>query len=174
MAEGPPPLVTWAQRPEIIFLTVCLEDCKDPKIEIKPQYVKFQGKGGPDGGEHKVIMHFLKEINPDKSKIVIKERVIEFELKKKEKGPYWKRLLKDEAKQHWLRVDFNKWQDEDFSYDEDAADEAGGDNIDKLRRSASEVAAPPVAISSNLIHPSGHKGPIAVGFVKKSDNTSIL
>lgn len=165
MTEGPPPLVTWAQRPEMIFLTVCLEDCKDPKIEIKSNYVKFQGKGGPDRGEHNVIIHLLKEINPDESKIVIKERVIEFQLKKKGKGPYWKRLLKDEAKQHWLRVDFNKWQDEDFSCDEDATD-AAGDNTDKIRRSASAVAAVPVDIPSNLIHPTGHKGPIEVGFVK--------
>ena len=28
MAQAPPPLVTWAQRPGLIFLTVCLEDCK--------------------------------------------------------------------------------------------------------------------------------------------------
>jgi hypothetical protein len=32
-----------------------------------------------------------------------------------EEGPYWDRLLKDSAKQHWLKIDFSKWKDEDDS-----------------------------------------------------------
>ncbi len=46
--------------------------------------------------------------------------MIEFALEKAEEGPYWERLLKDKTKQHWLKVDFNKWKDEDDS------DEEGG------------------------------------------------
>ena len=34
----PPPLVKWAQRPSLVFITICLEDCKDAKIDVKPQF----------------------------------------------------------------------------------------------------------------------------------------
>ena len=51
--------------------------------------------------------------------------MIEFALEKKESGPYWKRLVKEGTKQHWLKVDFNKWKDEDES-----DDEAGGGEQD--------------------------------------------
>ena len=62
MANAPPPLVTWAQRPGLVFISVCLEDCKDSKIDVQPTYLKFQGSGGPDKKEHEVTLDFLKEI----------------------------------------------------------------------------------------------------------------
>ena len=58
----PPPMVTWAQRPNFVFLTVCLEDCKEPKIEVKPEYLKFQGNGGPEKKEHEVKVEFLRKL----------------------------------------------------------------------------------------------------------------
>ena len=38
---------------------------------------------------------------------------------KKEAGSYWPHLLKEKTKQHWLKVDFNRWQDEDDTDDEE-------------------------------------------------------
>merc|ERR1712045_94651 len=63
----------------------------------------------------------------EKSKYAVRERVIEFALEKKESGPYWERLLKDKTKMHWLRVDFNKWREEDES-----DDEAGGGDLEQM------------------------------------------
>ena len=126
---APPPLVKWAQRPSLVILTICLEDCKDPTIEVKPDYLKFEGNGGPDKKDHEVKMEFLKEIDPEKSKYAVRDRVIEFALEKKDgSGPYWERLLKDKTKQHWLRVDFNKWRDEDESDDE----AGGGKDLEQM------------------------------------------
>jgi prostaglandin-E synthase len=49
----------------------------------------------------------------------IRDRNIELILKKKdESGPYWPHLMKDKKKYHWLKVDFNKWKDEDDSEDD--------------------------------------------------------
>ena len=62
----PPPLVKWAQRPSLVILTICLEDCKDPKIDVKPDYLQFEGNGGPDKKDHELKMEFLKEIDPEK------------------------------------------------------------------------------------------------------------
>jgi len=43
-----------------------------------------------------------------------------FILKKKERGPYWPRLLKDAKKVHWLKADWNKWKDEDEEEEEES------------------------------------------------------
>lgn len=49
----------------------------------------------------------------------VRDRVIEFVLKKKnEEEPFWPRLTNEKVKHHWLKVDFNKWKDEDDSEDE--------------------------------------------------------
>ena len=57
------------------------------------------------------------------------QRVIEFALEKKDgEGPYWTRLVKDAKKQHWLKIDFNKWRDEDES-DEEAG---GGEGLEQV------------------------------------------
>lgn len=42
---------------------------------------------------------------------------MEFRLVKKSAG-WWERLLKEKSRQHWLRVDFQNWKDEDDVGDE--------------------------------------------------------
>ena len=124
----PPPLVKWAQRPSLLFITICLEDCKNAKIDVKPEYLSFEGTGGSDKKDYAVRIEFLKEIDPENSKYSVQDRVIQFAIQKKEEGPYWERLLKDKAKQHWLKIDFNKWKEEDES-----DDEAGNDqNLEQM------------------------------------------
>ena len=57
--------------------------------------------------------------------------MIEFALEKKEVGPFWKRLVKEEKKQHWLKVDFGKWKDEDES-DDEAGGGGGGQDLEEV------------------------------------------
>merc|ERR1711994_765758 len=84
--------------------------------------------GGSDKKDYAVRMEFLKEIDPENSKYSVQDRVIQFAIQKKEEGPYWERLLKEKAKQHWLKIDFNKWKEEDES-----DDEAGNDqNLEQM------------------------------------------
>ncbi len=45
----------------------------------------------------------------------MRDRSIELLLTKKEEGPYWPQLFKEKKKMHWLKVDFNRWRDEDDS-----------------------------------------------------------
>ena len=122
----PPPLVKWAQRPSLLFITICLEDCKNPKIDVKPDHLHFEGTGGPEKKDHEVTLNFLKEIDTEKSKYSVNDRAIVFALQKKEDGPYWERLLKEKTKQHWLKIDFNKWKEEDESDEEEAGGGPGG------------------------------------------------
>ena len=75
-------------------------------------------------------MSLLFPIYFQKSKFAVRDRVIEFALEKKDSGPYWKRLVKEEQKQHWLKVDFNKWKDEDESDDE----AGGGQDLEEVTK----------------------------------------
>ena len=75
-------------------------------------------------------MSLLFPIYFQKSKFAVRDRVIEFALEKKDSGPYWKRLVKEEQKQHWLKVDFNKWKDEDESDDE----AGGGQDLEEVKK----------------------------------------
>jgi len=125
-----PPMVMWAQRPNLIFLTVCLEDCSKPEIKVESDKLFFKGVGGPEKKQHELTINFFKDIDTEKSKYAVRDRVIEFALEKKDSGPYWKRLVKEEKKQHWLKVDFNKWKDEDESDDE----AGGGQDLEEMMR----------------------------------------
>ena len=46
------------------------------------------------------------------SRYAVRPRVVEFKLEKRD-AVWWDRLLKEKARQHWLRVDFQNWRDED-------------------------------------------------------------
>ncbi|GFU11868.1 uncharacterized protein CG16817 [Nephila pilipes] len=116
------PPVAWAERKNLIYLTVNVTDCKKPDIKLNPDKLYFKGKNG-DGIEYEITLEFLKEINVDTSKYSVKDRGIDFILMKSESGPYWNRLLKENKKYHWLKIDFAKWKDEDDS-DIDLNDES--------------------------------------------------
>jgi len=113
-----PPPVMWAQRSNILYVTICLEDCKDPTIRIEADKIYFKGIGGTEKKTHEVTINLFKEIDPDKTLQSPKGRNFEMVLYKRESGPFWPRLTKENKKFHWLKSDFNKWQDEDESDDE--------------------------------------------------------
>merc|ERR1711936_800931 len=97
---SPPPGCVWAQRPKHIILTVCLTDCKDPVINVEKKKLHFKGVGGTEMKEHEVTMEFFKEIDPDKSKFAVRPREVSF-------------VLESKLKQHWLKIDYKNWVDED-------------------------------------------------------------
>nr|BAN20316.1 conserved hypothetical protein [Riptortus pedestris] len=133
MTTASPPPVMWAQRHAVVFLTVCLEDCKNPEIRIEPDKVYFKGTGGTEKKEHEITIDLYNEIDPEKSLKAVRDRNIEIMLKKKEdKHGYWPQLTKEKKKYHWLKVDFNRWQDEEDS-DDDVV--GGGGDLEEMMRS---------------------------------------
>ena len=147
------PEVLWAQRSDEIFLTINVSDVKDPKIDLQPTTLTFEGQSAEK--KYKVELNFNKEVDPavsnssycrfrnssaglrftdltqlpiqQESKINKSGRTIDFVLAKKEKNQeYWPRLLKDAKKPNFLKTDFSKWKDED----EDEEEKAGFDGLD--------------------------------------------
>jgi len=123
----PVPPVTWAQRNNLVYLTICLEDCKDPVVKLDNEKLYFKGNGGTNKTDHEITLNFFAKVNADESKFIVRDRGTEFVLYKEEEK-WWPRLLNENKKFHWLKVDFNKWKDEDESGDEGAGPGEGGFN----------------------------------------------
>lgn len=131
LPEVTPPSVTWAQRNHCVFLTICVEDCKNPTLNLEKDKLTFDGVGGPDKRHFQVTIPFYKEIDSEKSQIFIRDRNIELLIKKLDSDKtFWPHLTKEKTKHHWLKVDFNKWREED-----DSEDENNEGNFEDLMRS---------------------------------------
>ncbi|XP_023934405.1 uncharacterized protein CG16817-like [Bicyclus anynana] len=113
-----PPLVTWAQRNSNVILTFNIE-CEKPDIKIEKKLVSFRGICTPEQKVYEVEIPLYGEIDPEKSSHLNKGRVIEVVLaKERQDESFWPSLTSDRKKHHWLRVDFNRWQDEEESSDD--------------------------------------------------------
>lgn len=61
------------------------------------------------------------------SKYVVHDRLIDFNLEKKNKdAKFWPRLLKSTGKAGWLKTDFSRWKDEDEEDEPAPSAGAGG------------------------------------------------
>uniref|UniRef100_A0A5S6QM61 CS domain-containing protein n=1 Tax=Trichuris muris TaxID=70415 RepID=A0A5S6QM61_TRIMR len=116
--------VEWAQRKDLLYVTICVEDCKDPKIDVTNERLDFSGVGGAQKQPYEAHIEFFSEIDSSKVRRIESDRKIQLVINKKESGPFWPRLLKDKAKVWWCKIDFNKWKDED--------DTGSLDNFDPL------------------------------------------
>lgn len=126
----------WAQRSDKIFLTVELPDAKDVKVNLDPEG-KFSFFATKDSFPYEVDFELFDKINvkvkheykflslvllatvimiiglQQESKVNIGARSIVYVVKKLEKK-WWNRLLKEEGKSPgYLKVDWDKWIDED-------------------------------------------------------------
>jgi len=113
------PAVEWAQRTEKIFLTILVDDFKNPTIDCSDDKLIIKGVGGASKQNYECELEFFKPIASESIKKESSDRCLSFVLPKKESGPYWPRLLKSNTKYHWLKVDFDKWKDEDEQEEQD-------------------------------------------------------
>lgn len=91
-------------------------DPKKIKLDIQPSSLTFSGYSESKKADYGVTLEFFAEIDPSASKIHHSPRAIELVLQKKElKAEYWDRLLKDSKKVHFLKTDFDKVRDLDYS-----------------------------------------------------------
>ncbi|KAJ4380562.1 p23 chaperone protein wos2 [Didymella sp. IMI 355093] len=127
------PEVTWAQRSSAddaeknyVFLTIVAADVpeSDLKLDLQPTKLSFKGTSTSKKVTYAVDLDFFAEIDPKESKIQHSGRDVTLVLRKKElKEEFWPRLLKDKAKVHFLKTNFDKWVDEDEQDEAPADDE---------------------------------------------------
>nr|BAH70783.1 ACYPI001190 [Acyrthosiphon pisum] len=116
------PPVIWAQRNDVVYVTICVEDSKNPDIKIEPEQIVFHSVAGLEQKVYDVTIPLYAAVEPENSKTTVGGRYIELVLKKPSTDTkYWPQLTKEKKKYHWLKVDFKKWKDESDSEDEAAA-----------------------------------------------------
>lgn len=128
------PQVLWAQREDVVYLTVQLADVKDENIVLTADRFEFSASAGSEGKQYHVEFDFFQSVNPAESKKLKTGQNYSFVIVKQESGPYWPRLLKAEGKSpFWLKTDFGKWRDEDEEEEtvpEQAMNPFGGNQMD--------------------------------------------
>lgn len=118
------PTVLWAQRKDRVLVSIQLEDVDEEKISVDTAKLTFSAKS--HGKTYNVDLEFNGQIIPEESKQRKGGREYYFDLKKKETGPFWPRLLKEKTKHQNIKIDFNRWKDEDESDDEMGGAGTGG------------------------------------------------
>ncbi|XP_060669002.1 co-chaperone protein p23-2 isoform X2 [Ziziphus jujuba] len=108
------PEVLWAQRSDKVYLTVALPDAKDINVKCEPPGLFSFSALGAHGEPFDFSLTLYGPIVPEK----------------KQKG-WWKRLLETEEKPApYLKVDWNRWCDEDE--EESTSDLASEDDDDAM------------------------------------------
>ncbi|AQK50019.1 HSP20-like chaperones superfamily protein [Zea mays] len=106
------PEVKWAQRIDKVYITVQLPDAKDAKVNLEPDGVfTFSGSAGTNLYELKLDLN--DKVNVEASKISVGVRSI-FCIVEKAEAKWWKKLVRDDQRApHFVKVDWDKWVDED-------------------------------------------------------------
>ncbi|KAG0480716.1 hypothetical protein HPP92_011276 [Vanilla planifolia] len=108
------PEVKWAQRIEKVYLTILLADAKNVQINLEPDGVfTFSGLAGSDNALYELQLELFDKVNVEASKLNTGVRSIFCVIEKVEKV-WWKKLLRGDGKPpHYIKVDWDKWVDED-------------------------------------------------------------
>ncbi|XP_020275273.1 uncharacterized protein At3g03773 [Asparagus officinalis] len=133
------PEVLWAQRSEKLYLTISLPDAKDVSAKSESEGLFNFSATGAHGEPFTFSLELYGSIVPESNEVNIGLRNILCSIQKEKKG-WWKRLLKsDEKPAPYIKVDWNKWCDEDeeesnesLASDDDANEEEESDDDDGL------------------------------------------
>ena len=61
------PSVSWAQRHNLIFLTINVEDVKNPEIKVEENRLYFKGTGGTDKKTYEADLEMYAPLNSEVS-----------------------------------------------------------------------------------------------------------
>ncbi|CAL5433249.1 unnamed protein product [Camellia sinensis] len=108
------PEVKWAQRLDKVYITVLLPDAKNAKVKLEPDgSFIFSASAGAENHLYELKLDLFEKVNVEESKINVGMRSIFCVLEKAEMK-WWKKLSRgDEKVPHYVKVDWDKWVDED-------------------------------------------------------------
>ncbi|XP_078444965.1 uncharacterized protein OsI_027940-like [Wolffia australiana] len=108
------PEVKWAERADEVYLTIILPDARNVNADLQPEGIlTFSANAGAENHLYELKFNLHDKINVQESKINTSARKI-FCLIKKAESRWWRKLLRDNEKPpHYLKVDWEKWADEE-------------------------------------------------------------
>ncbi|KAG8346339.1 hypothetical protein TRVL_02844 [Trypanosoma vivax] len=119
------PDILWAQRPEVVLLTVPLQDAGNVVVEVREgRLLHFEAVSG--GQRFRCDLELFREVESEESRHVTLPRQIEIQLRKKQAPKtstdtevdecrVWPRLIRDKVKNSHIQVDWSRWRDDDES-----------------------------------------------------------
>ena len=107
------PSILWAQDRANLFITIEVNNFKNQDITFNTNNVRLVGASG--NIEYDIVIDFNSDIVNEKSNWIIKQNCIELVVMKG-KQLFWHKLTKN--KQNNIRIDWQKWKDEDDDEDE--------------------------------------------------------
>jgi len=115
------PFVYWAQSNKDITLRVDLKDVKDPDITIEEEEIEFSciGTGSQGLQKYEFLLEFYLPVDKDSAICTVYDREILIKVQKKDED-WWPRLLYEQKKFPWLKIDFDRIKNESESEDEKA------------------------------------------------------
>jgi very-long-chain (3R)-3-hydroxyacyl-CoA dehydratase len=115
MSTTAAPFVYWAQDNDKLFLRVDLRDAKDVNIALNNKKLDFSanGHGGQGNRGYQFSLNLTDNVK-DAPTFKTTGSQIDIELAKV-KGEFWKNLIAEPKKPHWLKFDFSRWKDSDES-----------------------------------------------------------
>eukprot|EP00331_Platyophrya_macrostoma_P011923 CAMPEP_0176410178 /NCGR_PEP_ID=MMETSP0127-20121128/2914_1 /TAXON_ID=938130 /ORGANISM="Platyophrya macrostoma, Strain WH" /LENGTH=183 /DNA_ID=CAMNT_0017789649 /DNA_START=60 /DNA_END=607 /DNA_ORIENTATION=+ len=122
------PPVNWAQRKDVILVTIPLQDASDVQISLGSGDV-FSLSATSAGKNFECKLSLFEKVVPEESTHVVRPRQIELKIKKANvDADYWPRLTKEKVKSSFIQIDWNKWKDEDETAESTSAG-GGGDDL---------------------------------------------
>ncbi|PJF19269.1 HSP20-like chaperone domain-containing protein [Paramicrosporidium saccamoebae] len=113
------PRVLWAQRKDVLYLTIEIVEAKDDSLTITEKSLAFSASEGSSGNKYSVSFDFYDLVNAESVEQHKTDRHISLVVKKvDEEKPYWPRLVKV-GKPHFVHTDFSRWKDEDEEDEEE-------------------------------------------------------
>ncbi|CDP01142.1 unnamed protein product [Coffea canephora] len=121
-------MVKWAQRSDRLFITVELPDANNVTHKLEPEgKFLFSATTGVDNTPYEVEFDLFDKVDANESKISATSRNICYLVQKAE-NKWWGRLLKQSGKPPiFLKVDWDKWVDEDEQDEKVGSDMDFGD-----------------------------------------------
>jgi len=113
------PQMMWAQTNDLLWLTICVGDSKDLKVNWDDPK-RFVCTLADNEDKYACDIELYGEIKLEGSKQSITGRNVVLAIKKEVSAAYWPHLTATKQKLSWLKVDFAHWRDEDESGDEEA------------------------------------------------------
>ena len=134
MAKTLCPFVYWAQSNRDITLRVDLKDVKDPDITIEEEEIEFScvGVGSQGQQKYEFLLEFYLPVDKESAECTVFDREILIRIKKKEED-WWPRLLYEQKKFPWLKIDFDRIKNESESEVEEEKEKADFSYEDLLK-----------------------------------------
>ncbi|BBH10400.1 HSP20-like chaperones superfamily protein [Prunus dulcis] len=106
------PEVKWAQRVDKVFITVLLPDAKDAKVKLEPDGVfSFSASAGAENHHYELKLDLFDKVNVEQNKCWSEEYLLY--LGEGRESLVEKLLRGDGKTPHYVKVDWDKWVDED-------------------------------------------------------------